>query len=77
MHQQKFSIHETQAEFLSNYSSYGFKDKSSMVRKAIDQLQRKLELDVLRESAELYSEIYSEDDNLKELTTSAITGWPE
>lgn len=48
-----------------------------MVRKAIDQLQRKLELDALRESAELYSEIYSEDDDLKELTRSTITGWPE
>lgn len=77
MPQQKFSVRETQAEFLSNYKVYGFKDKSSMVRKAIDQLQRKLELDALRESAELYSEIYSENDDLKELTQSAITGWPE
>ncbi len=77
MPQQKFSVHETQAEFLSNYRTYGFKDKSSMVRKAIDQLQRRLELEALRESAELYSEIYSEDDNLKDLTQSAITGWPE
>lgn len=77
MPQQKFSVHETQAEFLSNFKMYGFKDKSSMVRKAIDQLQRKLELEALRESAELYSEIYSEDDKLNELTQSAITGWPE
>ena len=77
MPQQKFSVHETQAEFLCNHKVYGFKDKSSMVRKAIDQLQRQLELDALRESAELYSEIYSENDDLKELTQSAITGWPE
>jgi len=77
MPQQKFSVHETQAEFLSNYKVYGFKDKSSMVRKAIDQLQRRLELDALRESAELYSDIYSVDADLKELTQSAITGWPE
>ena len=77
MPQQKFSVHETQAEFLSNYKVYGFKDKSSMVRRAIDQLQRKYELDALRESAELYSEIYSEDDDLKKLTQSAVSGWPE
>ena len=77
MPQQKFSVHETQAEFLSNYKAYGFKDRSSMVRRAIDQLQSKLELDALRESAELYAEIYSEDNNLKELTKSAVTGWPE
>ncbi len=48
-----------------------------MVRKAIDQLQSRLELDALRESAELYSKIYSEDDDLKELTQSAMTGWLE
>lgn len=77
MPQQKFSVHETQAKFLSNYKAYGFRDKSSMVRRAIDQLQSKLELDALRESAELYSEIYSDDNDSKELTQSAITGWPE
>ena len=45
MPQQKFSVHETQAEFLSNYKVYSSKDKSAMVRKAIDQLQSRLELD--------------------------------
>ena len=77
MLQKKFSVHEAQEEFLSKYKTYGFRDKSSMVRKAIDQLQSKLELDALKESAELYSEIYSEDDDLKEITHSAITGWPK
>jgi len=48
-----------------------------MVRTAIDQFKNKLELENLRKSAELYSEIYSENDNLKELTETAITGWPE
>ena len=77
MPQQKFSIHETQAKFISNYKAYGFRDKSSLVRRAIDQLQSKLELDALKESAELYSEVYFENDKLKKLTQSAITGWPE
>ncbi len=73
----KFSVKETQAHFLNNFKSYGFKDKSSLVRTAIDHFKNKLELENLKKSAELYSEIYSENDNLKELTETAITGWPE
>ncbi len=39
--------------------------------------RRKVELESLRKSAELHSEIYSEDDELKELTETAFNGWPE
>ena len=77
MLQAKFSVEEQQANFLNNYRAYGFKDKSSMVRTAIDHFKNKLELESLKKSADLYSEIYSENDNLIELTEAAITGWPE
>ncbi|MBW2740943.1 MAG: hypothetical protein JRE64_19330 [Deltaproteobacteria bacterium] len=77
MRQAKFSVKEEQAHFLNSFKSYGFKDKSSMLRTAIDHFKNKLELENLRKSAELYSEIYSKNDNLKELTETAITGWPE
>jgi len=77
MLQAKFSIKETQAHFLSNFKAYGFKDKSSMVRVAIDHFKKEMELESLRKSGELYSEIYSQDDDLKELTETAVTGWPE
>ena len=77
MLQAKFSVEETQARFLSNYKAYGFKDKSSMLRAAIDHFKKEIELESLRKSADLYSEIYSEDDDLKELTETAVTGWPE
>ena len=77
MRQVKFSVKEAQAHFLNNFKAYGFKDKSSMLRAAIDHFKNKLELESLKKSADLYSKIYSEDDNLKELTESAITGWPE
>jgi hypothetical protein len=36
-----------------------------------------MELETLKRSADLYSEIYSEDDDLKGLTQTAVTGWPE
>ncbi len=77
MLQAKISIEETQAHFLGTFKAYGFKDKSSMLRAAIDHFKKEMELEGLRKSADLYSEIYSEDDDLKELTETAVTGWPE
>ena len=38
MLQAKFSLRESQERFLGRYKEYGFKDKSSMLRAAIDQL---------------------------------------
>ncbi len=75
--QAKFSVEEKQIEFLGSYKAYGYKDKSSMVRAAIEHFKKEMELESLRKSADLYSEIYSEDDDLKELTETALTGWPE
>jgi hypothetical protein len=77
MLQAKFSIEETQARFLNNYRDYGFKDKSSMLRAAISHFKKEFELKHLKKSADLYSEIYSEDKDLRELTETAATGWPE
>ena len=77
MLQAKFSVEEAQAQFLNNYKIYGFKDKSSMLRQAIELFRKDLELESLRKSATLYSEIYSEDDDVKELTETALNGWPE
>ena len=77
MLQAKFSVEEAQSRFLNNYKAYGFKDKSSMLRAAINHFKKEFELERLKKSADLYSEIYSEDDDLKELTEIAATGWPE
>lgn len=77
MHQSKFSIEESHIDFLNQYSQFGYKDKSTMVRTAIDELKRKHELEKLKISADLYAEIYTEDNELRELTDFAITDWPE
>jgi uncharacterized metal-binding protein len=77
MLQAKFSLKEPQARFLKKYKTYGFKDKSSMIRTAIDRLRKELELERLRVSADLYSEIYTEDHDLEEIAEAAINGWPE
>lgn len=77
MIQAKFSVEKSQAQFLSNYKTFGFKDKSSMLRMAIDHYRKEMELESLRKSADLYSDIYSKNSDLKELTESAMSGWPE
>ena len=77
MLQAKFSVKESQAQFLSRYKDYGFKDKSTMLRAAIDQFKKNLELEQLKQSADLYAEDYSEDNDLKELAETALDGWPE
>jgi hypothetical protein len=77
MQQAKFSVEQTHIDFLNNYHVYGFKDKSSMVRAALSYLKEELELQSLKQSADLYAEVYAEDSELKELTETAISGWPK
>ncbi len=77
MQQAKFSVTPALSEFLGNYATYGFKDKSSLVQAALTHYRQDLEMRQLREGAELYAEIYGEDREGKELTDAAIEGWPE
>ncbi len=77
MLQAKFSIEKVQIEFLGNHRAYGFKDKSSMLRTAIELLKKKIAMEELKRSAELYSELYSKNNELKELTDSALEEWPK
>lgn len=77
MGQVKFSFRESQEEFISRYKAYGFKDRSAMVRAALNHFRTALEKEGLKESASLYAELYAEDRELKALTESALSGWPE
>ena len=77
MQQIKLSVHEDQAVFLNNYKYQGFKDKSTMMREALNLLKEKRELQRLQQSADLYAETYDEDSDLRALTDSAAQGWPE
>ena len=77
MQQAKFSLTPTLVEFLGNYRHYGFKDKSSMVQAALEQLKNEYELQNLRQSADWYAEVYDDDTELQALTETAIAGWPE
>lgn len=77
MQQAKISLTPPLVEFLSQYKQYGFKDKSSMVQAALLQLKEEIDRQNLKQSADLYIEVYEEDADLQELTQTAVTGWPE
>lgn len=77
MQQVKVSVSEKQIDFLNKHNSYGFKDKSSLIRKAIDHFRKELEVQRLKKSADLYAEIYSKDSELQDLTQSALLEWPD
>lgn len=71
------NLEEEQIKLLNECTKYGFKDKSSVIRNALEQLREKLEHTGLEKSADLYAETYAQDSEIKELTESAISGWPE
>lgn len=77
MIQAKFSLQEQDIDFLQAHRRYGFKDKSEMVRSALQHLRTNLETLAMEESAELYASLYAEDQELQALTASALTDWPE
>lgn len=77
MQQAKISFEENQIKILNKYREYGFKDKSSLVRSAIEEFIKSVEKQKLIKSANLYAEIYNENSELKDLTNSAIEDWPK
>ena len=64
-------------KFIGQYKIYDFKDKSCLVRAAVDHFKTALEKENLKNSAVLYAEIYAEHQELKSLMDSALSGWPK
>lgn len=76
MIQAKFSLRESHIQFIEQCKQYGFKDKSDVVRTALDLLSTELGQKRLRESAALYSEVYEDDNETQDLTNAALSEWP-
>ena len=76
MIQAKFSLKESHIQFIEQCKRHGFKDRSHVVRTALDRLSAELAQQRLRESAALYAEVFEEDDETKEWTDAALSGWP-
>jgi Arc/MetJ-type ribon-helix-helix transcriptional regulator len=73
----KVTLERSQIDFLAQFKDLGFKDKSSVVRLALNRLQQEMERQDLERSADLYAEVYDEDGELQELTAIAGADWPE
>ena len=74
--QAKFSLEESHIQFLAQCKRYGFKDKSDVVRTALDRLHTELDQQSLRESADLYAKAYEKDDKTQEWNDAALSEWP-
>jgi Arc/MetJ-type ribon-helix-helix transcriptional regulator len=72
----KVTLEQSQIDFLAQFKTLGFKDKSSLVRSALNQLQQQIQKQELERSADLYAEIYEEDEDLQQLTALAGNDWP-
>jgi hypothetical protein len=48
-----------------------------MVQAALQRLKEDFELQQLKQSADLYAEVYEQDTELQELTETAIAGRPD
>jgi hypothetical protein len=67
MPQAKFNLSESQIEFINRHDAWGFPDKSALVREALDEMNARLAQVRLIESANLYAEVYAEDEELTSL----------
>lgn len=76
MIQAKFSLEESHIQFINQCKRYGFKDKSDVVRTAIDRLSAEMAQQRLKASADLYAECFDGDDETKEWTDDALSAWP-
>ena len=77
MTQAKFTLDRSHIDFLEQFKDRGFKDKSSIVRLALDKLAQELEQEDLVQSANLYAELYQDDEELQQLTAAASANWPK
>lgn len=77
MLQTKVSLEKSQIEFLDSYEQLGFRDRSAVVRAALDRMRLDLEQRRLQASAALYAELYDGDVEMQQLTEAALAGWPE
>ena len=77
MAQAKFTIEQSHIDFLEQFKDRGFKDKSEIVRLALDKLAQEFETQELIQSADAYAELYREDRELQQLTDAAGLNWPK
>ncbi|GEM_PF-3473447 len=75
MVQTKITLTEELKNFLAFHKELGYKNKSDMIREALEVLKQNIEQKQLEQSAQLYSEIYINDKDSREWLEDTITDW--
>jgi len=61
---------------IDNFRNYGFKDYNELISYALQLfVKERNEKDLLIQSADLYANIYKEDEELRHLTEVSIIDW--
>lgn len=72
----KVNIDIEYLKLIEEYKSYGFHNIDEMMNKAMKLLKQELELEKkIENSATLYAEIYSNDEEVKDWTFSSMVDW--
>lgn len=71
-----FTLDKQEEEFINSYASLGFNHPNEMIKKGLallkEEIQRHQELS---RSADLYAELYDNDQESKDWTSSATQDW--
>ena len=62
---------------MKQHTKFNIQNGGSIIKKIKSYIMKKYELNRMKNSAKLYIEIYKEDNELQELTESALIDWTE
>ena len=69
-------LNKTQAELINKYKEFGFKNRNELISFAFRLLQKKVkDKKELEQSADLYAELFENDEETQFLTEAAIIDW--
>lgn len=74
--EKRIRLDQQEEEFINHYAEFGFANPDEMIKKGLQLLKEELDRHAqLTQSADLYAELYDQDDELKEWTESATQDW--
>jgi hypothetical protein len=75
---QQFSIPNEHKQFVLSYQTWGFNSEMELLNQALLLLKKSLlKQQSLLQSAELYAALYAEDEELQDLTHTALNDFVE
>ncbi|MGE0489853.1 MAG: hypothetical protein AB7S38_11660 [Vulcanimicrobiota bacterium] len=77
MRQVKFSLTDEQVAFLDEHESMGYKDRSALLREALERFRREALRERLERSGDLYAELYDRDSEGQAWVAEATDHWPD